>query len=100
MFDKIKKAFENFDLNTFVASLVATIGAISTDTWLAVVYTLVAVTAQIYTLVLASSKQKMENKTKSLQDNLIEQSILSERLDNRLKEVKIEIEIQKLTNGK
>lgn len=58
-FNKIKDKFRNLDFNTFLASAISTMGAISTEDIAQILYVLCAVAAQIFAMRLSARREQI-----------------------------------------
>lgn len=58
--EKLKQHIANFDINTFLASCISTIGALTTENLVQLLYVAVAITAQMWTLFLAKRRSNVK----------------------------------------
>jgi len=90
-FDKIKAYFENFDLNTFMSSLMASIMAMSTEGLFQIVNFLIAAGVFHHNLKISRAKQALEEKKVDVEIKKTEMEI--KRIEN-------EIERDRLSNDR
>jgi len=67
MLDQIRMKLQNFNINTFLASVVATVASIKTEDMTSIIYFLIAVVAQLLTIAAAYNKMKHDSKMNELE---------------------------------
>jgi len=83
LFEKVRERLTNFDINSFFASLTATVGTIMTTDFVQFLYATVAVSANVWTLILSNRRSKIQ-----LDKDAYEAR--AKQLENEMKEVEVE----------
>jgi len=95
LIQKIKEKLTSLDVNSFMASIVSTVGAMNTSSVTQLVYLAAAVTAQLYSMSNVSRKEKLvredmreDSRKKRLQNDAMEKNIahLLENKENNSQE--------------
>ena len=90
MLDNLRRKFESFNLNTFLASVVSTIASLSADDWMQIFYFIIAVIAQILTIYSAFHKTKAERAITYLEVEMKKEELRGKRITNDLKLIRDE----------
>ena len=84
--EKIKQKLANFDMNSAIATAVATVGSMNTEGLANLVYLVLATITTLATLVQSSIKNRRDNEMKIQEIKLKEVEVESKRIDNELKQ--------------
>jgi hypothetical protein len=84
--EKIKQKIANFDMNSAIATAVATVGSMNTEGIANLVYLVLATITTLATLVQSSIKNRRDNEMKIQEIKLKEVEVQSKRIDNELKQ--------------
>lgn len=100
IFERIRQKFSSFDINTFSAGTVATIGSMLADNGINIIYALVAVYAHWHTVRNSKAKMAIETKSSEIDMKLKEEDLNLKRLQLKQQADLHDIEVNRLKNGK
>lgn len=82
MFDQIRMKLQNFNMNTFLASVVATVASISSEDYYSFFYFLIAVVAQGITILSAYHKLQKDKELQGIEVELKREDLRTKRISN------------------
>jgi len=86
MLDQLRLKLQNFNINTFLASVVSTVASATTEDYMSFVYFLIAVSTQMLTVYFALKKNANESSMQGIELELKREDLRSKRIDNDKKE--------------
>ena len=81
--NKWRNYFKNLDLNTFLASVISTMGAITTEDITQILYVLCAIAAQIFAMKLSASREKITRDGMNIENEIKKESLLLAKEERR-----------------
>lgn len=82
MFDQIRMKLQNFNINTFLASVVATAASITSDDYYSFCYFVIALIAQGITILSAYHKLQRDRELQDVEVELKKEELRTKRIAN------------------